>query len=201
MPHAKRAAGLILSHCQHIGSFHGDTSPYEFLRETASLMHTAEHTDLFPERYKEHVAYALEIVGTNDWRTPPSAIASVYLATRFEFYFRMLSAKLKSDGSWISVVLQHEAQKAISDRRLKKTRISSVSLVYKLMKLEQTSLARHCKHMDAILYSSSNSAEIKDIGDRIEWTRHRAGHGEWGDISAEAVFYGLMTALIFFCNQ
>jgi len=38
------------------------------------------------------------------------------------------------------------------------------------------------------------------VGDRIAFGRHAAGHGQWGDISAEAAFYGLMTALIFYAQ-
>ena len=43
-------------------------------------------------------------------------------------------------------------------------------------------------------------ALIADLGDRIEFGRHAVGHGHWGDISAEALFYGLVTALVFY-NQ
>ena len=32
----------------------------------------------------------------------------------------------------------------------------------------------------------------------IAFARHAAGHGRQGDISAEAVFYGLVTAIIFY---
>ena len=44
------------------------------------------------------------------------------------------------------------------------------------------------------------SFEVADIGDRIAFGRHSAGHGLWGDISSEAVFYGLVTAIVFY-NQ
>ena len=198
---AQKAADFIISHCPNIGSFYGDSSPHEFIREAASLIHAAEHTDLFPQRYKEHVVLALEMVGTYEWLTPPSAIASVYLARRFEFYFRILSGVLKRDGTWISTTAEATAKHAMPSIQKKAKRISSVSTAYKLMKLEPTSLANYCRNLDAILYPASNKSKIKDIGDRIAWTRHRAGHGEWGDISSEAVFYGLMTALVFFCNH
>ena len=39
---------------------------------------------------------------------------------------------------------------------------------------------------------------VADIGDRIEFGRHAVGHGHWGDMSGEALFYGLMTSLIFY---
>ena len=41
---------------------------------------------------------------------------------------------------------------------------------------------------------------LTDIGDRIKFGRDAVGHGHWGDISAEALFYGLMTSLVFY-NQ
>jgi type 1 glutamine amidotransferase len=42
--------------------------------------------------------------------------------------------------------------------------------------------------------------EVHNIRDRIEYGRHVGGHGYWGDLSAEAIFYGLMTGIIFY-NQ
>ena len=54
---------------------------------------------LFPQRYKEHVAYALGMVAQHSFTSPPAAIGAVYLATRFEFFFRLLSGKLNGDGT------------------------------------------------------------------------------------------------------
>jgi len=160
---------------------------------------------VFPNRYIEHVAYAVDMVASNDFTSPPAAIASVYLATRFEFYFRILSGRLNGDGTWTSLSAQKGAHAAISDRRLKSNRISSVALAYKIMKLDQSrQIVQHCTSLDKSLYSNPTTVvggiSVRDIGDRIEFGRHAAGHGHWGDISAEALFYGLMTALVFY-NQ
>jgi hypothetical protein len=63
------------------------------------------------------------------------AVASVYLATRFELYFRVLSGRLKSDGTWVSESAQDVSMAMIGDKRLQTKRVSSVSLTYDVMKL------------------------------------------------------------------
>jgi hypothetical protein len=35
-----------------------------------------------------------------------------------------------------------------------------------------------------------------DIGERIALLRHPGAHGMWGDLSSDAVFYGLLTVVI-----
>jgi len=160
---------------------------------------------VFPERYIEHVACAVDMVASNMFLSPPAAIASVYLATRFEFYFRILSGKLNGDGTWISLSAQQAARAALADNRLERNRISSVALAYKLMKFDQSrKIGQACTALDNLLYSTPTKVvgdmTIADIGDRIEFGRHAVGHGHWGDISAEALFYGLMTAVVFY-NQ
>jgi hypothetical protein len=165
-------------------------------------MRAAKPTRIFPDRYIEHVAYALELVGFNGFRTPAAAVASVYLVTRFEFYFRVLSEKLHPDGTWVSQSAQDIAATAIGDPRLKRHRISSVALAYEVMKLGSSKVNPYCVGLDRALYPSPIKAtgnfEIANVGDRIAFGRHAVGHGHWGDISAEAVFYGLMTAIIFY---
>jgi hypothetical protein len=159
------------------------------------------------------VVYAIDMVASSQFTSPPAAIASVYLVTRFDLYFRILSGKLNANGTWISPEAQAAAQAALKDFRLKKKlkneRISDVALAYKIMKIDQSRpLAQHCARIDKILYptpqifygSRKGEEKICDIGDRIAFCRHHAGHGYWGDISSEAEFYGLMTALVFY-NQ
>jgi hypothetical protein len=73
------------------------------------------------------------------------------------------------------------------------------------MKLDQSrSAARVFEKLDKAIQPTPTKAageiEIADIGDRIAFGRHSAGHDYWGDISSEAVFYGLVTAIIFY-NQ
>ena len=70
------------------------------------------------------------------------------------------------------------------------------------MKLNPTGVASRCAALDGVLYLKPTLAAdgtiISYVGDRIEYGRHAVGHGSRGDISAEAVFYGLMTAIVFY---
>jgi hypothetical protein len=189
-----------------MGSYAGDFMPYRFLARVAEEMTAAPHTDLFPNRYKEHVAYALGMVAQHGFLEPPAAIAAVYLATRFEFFFRLLSGKLKGDGTWLSRVFdQPAAVAALGEKGLKGKRVSDVAVTYKLMKLDQSRPAAQVfDALDKAILPAPimavGSFEVADIGDRIAFGRHSAGHGLWGDISSDAVFYGLVTAIIFY-NQ
>jgi len=200
------AAGYISTHCQHMGSYAGDGTPYMFLANFADEMLAAKHTELFPERYKEHVAYAVGMVARHGFLEPPAAIAAVYLATRFEFFFRILSGKLKGDGTWLNKIADQPAAVAALGRKgLQSDRVSDVAVTYKLMKLNQSHpAARVFSALDQAILPSPITAvggfRVADIGDRIAFGRHSAGHGLWGDISSEAVFYGLVTAIIFY-NQ
>jgi hypothetical protein len=197
---AQQAADFIVSHCPHVGAFHGSGEPYGFLQETAEHMRAAKPTLVFPARYIEHVAYAVGTVGSNMFTTPPAAVASVYLATRFEFYFRVLSGKLNGDGTWVSQSAQQAALAMIVDRRLKNPIISNVSLAYEVMRLGTSKILPYCASLDGSLYASGGNSGIKHLGARIAFLRHAGGHGEWGDISSEAVFYGLMTAIVFYAH-
>jgi hypothetical protein len=169
-------------------------------------MTAAPHTDLFPGRYKEHVAYALGMVARHGFLEPPAAIAAVYLATRFEFFFRLLSGKLNGDGTWANkAVDQPVALTALGEKGLRGNRVSDVAVTYKLMKLDQSRpAARVFDALDKAILPAPIMAvgpfKIADIGDRIAFGRHSAGHGLLGDISSEAVFYGLVTAIVFY-NQ
>ncbi len=202
MDKAQQASNFITTSCPRVGAFHGTSEPYLYLKETASQMRASKPSAVFPDRYIEHVAYAVDMVASNTFLSPPAAVASVYLATRFEFYFRILSGKLNGDGTWKSQSAQQAAQAAIVDGRLNRNRVSSVALAYKVMKLNQSTVVQYCEALDRILYTTPLTAvgnfTVADLGDRIEFGRHSAGHGYWGDISAEAVFYGLMTAIIFY---
>jgi hypothetical protein len=206
MTNSDEAAGYIRTHCQYMGSYAGDGSPYRFLARVAEEMAAAPHTDLFPGRYKEHVAYALGMVARHGFLEPPAAIAAVYLATRFEFFFRLLSGKLNGDGTWLNkAVDQPAAVAALGEKGLKGKRVSDVAVTYKLMKLDQSRPAAQVfDALDKAVLPAPIMAvggfEVADIGDRIAFGRHSAGHGLWGDISSEAVFYGLVTAVVFY-NQ
>jgi hypothetical protein len=201
---AKLAADFIVSHCPRLGAFHGDSEPHIFLRETAVQMNSAKPTAAFPDRYLEHVAYALDSIANNMFLSPAAAVASVFLATRFEFYFRILSGKLNGDGTWVSERAKQTAIVSINDTRLNQRKVSSVSLAYQLMRLQQSNISHFCTQLDSVLYSSPTTAvgnfPISHLGDRIEFGRNSVGHGQLADISAEAVFYGLLTALTFYAQ-
>jgi hypothetical protein len=200
---AQQAADFIVSHVRNVGTFIGTGEPYGFLQETALEMQRAKPTPVLPQRYIEHVAYAVQMAGKGWFLSPPAAVASVYLVTRFEFYFRVLSGQLDADGTWTSPSAQASAFAKLGDHRLKKRQISDVSLTYKLMKLGTSKVLPYCEHLDCSLYSSAavkcdGYFDVASVGDRIAFGRHKVAHGGWGDISSEAVFYGLMTAIIFF---
>ena len=188
-----------------MGAFFGTNEVDKFLLCVAHDMETSKSTTLFPGRYKEHVAHALNMVANHTFTDSEAAIASVYLATRFEFHFRILSGKLNADGTWITPQAQSTAKAAINDRRLVSSRVSSVALTYKVMKLDQSQIAAKVfDELDNALFPTARRAgtgnPIADVGDRIEYLRHAAGHGEWGDISADSKFYGLVTTIVFY-NQ
>lgn len=206
MTSSDEAAGYIRTHCQHMGSYAGDGSPYGFLARVAEEMAPAPPTAMFPDRYKEHVAYAVSTVARHGFLEPPAAVAAVYLATRFEFFFRLLSGKLKGDGTWVNKAAdQPSAVAALGKKGLKGNRVSDVAVTYKLMKLDRS--RRAAQVFDALdkailpaPIAAAGGFRVADIGDRIAFGRHSAGHGLWGDISSEAVFYGLVTAIVFY-NQ
>lgn len=184
----------------------GLSTPSTVMRKAAHEMLNAKPSAAFPDRHKEHIAYALSMVASGRFLSPPSAVASVYLATRFEFYFRVLSGRLNADGAWRTPKDKEEMRNLFpAERRLKNDRINSVALAYKIMKTNHSfSLARICDDLDRSLYATRiqkmPTCKTLDMGSRIEYARHRSAHGHWGDISAEAEFYGLLTALVFY-NQ
>lgn len=191
----------ITNCCPHIGAFSATSDVYCFLKRVALDISSSKGSVVFPSRYFEHVAYAVDMIASNDVMSPPAAIASVYLNTRFEFYFRILSGKLNAEGKWTSPEAKNIAKDALKMEKLG-NQISNVAQAYKIMKIDQSlSLSKHCTELDNVLYSSPGTvSEIKDIGDRIKWCRDRVAHGHWGDISSEGIFYGLLTALVFY-NQ
>jgi hypothetical protein len=165
---AQQAADFIVSHCPHVGSFQGSGEPYGFLRETAEQMRGTKSSPVFPDRYIQHVAYAMGMVASNGFLSPPAAVASVYLATRFEFYFRVLSGRLNGDGTWVSPSAQQAALTRFTDPRLNKPRVSSVSLAYEIMRLGISNVVPYCASLDRTLYASPTIASGK-LQDRTRW--------------------------------
>jgi len=208
MNRTEQAIDFITKCCPHLGAFHGTSVVNDYLTQTASEMKVSRPSTVFLARYIEHVACAVDMVASNSFTSPPAAIASAYLVTRFEFYFRILSGKLNGDGTWISAHTREAAQAAITadlKKKLNKKQISSVALAYKIMKLDSSlKIVQTCTLLDNSLYPSPvpmhGGKFLADIGDRIEFGRHAVGHGHWGDISSEGLFYGLMTAVVFYAQ-
>jgi hypothetical protein len=146
------------------------------------------------------------MVARHGFLDPPAAVAAVYLATRFEFFFRLLSGKLDKHGKWLNRAVDQPAVMALLGRKgLDRHRVDNVAVTYKLMKLNRSRRAAQVfDDLDKAILPAPVRAvddfEVADIGDRIAFGRHSAGHGLWGDISSDAVFYGLVTAIIFY-NQ
>jgi len=88
----EEAIKYLTTCCRNIGAFSGTGAPYAFLKNLASQIQQSKPSKVFPDRYKEHVAYAVDMVASNQFLSPPAAIASLYLATRFEFYFESFQA-------------------------------------------------------------------------------------------------------------
>jgi hypothetical protein len=203
----QQAMDFIATCCPSIGAFQGGPEPFIFLRDTASEMLASQSTEVFPQRHLEHIAYAVGMVSSNGFLSSPAAIAAVYLVTRFETYFRVLSGKLDREGSWLSSADQKATFCAIGDNRIVKKRISNVALAYKIMMLGNAKIVPYFSALDARLYPNTqpqmprSGQIVADLGDRIEYMRHSAGHGSWGDLSAEANFYGLLTAAIFYAQK
>lgn len=201
----QQASDLIVSCCSHVSAFQGSGEAHQLLMETAADMRQYRPSSVFPQRYIEHVAYALDAVARFGFLSPQAAVASVYLATRFEFYFRILSGKLTREGTWVSELARQQAISAIVDTRLKHHRVSSVALAYRIMRLGTGRVSTQCQALDEALYPTpvqlGNGFVVSNLGDRTEFGRNEAGHGVRGDISAEAVFYGLMTAIIFYGHE
>ena len=94
---SQTAIHYITTCCRGIGGFSGSTDVHMFLKQVASEMRASQSSMVFPSCYIEHVAYAIDMVGSNQFTSPLAAIASVYLVTRFEFYFCVMSGKLNAD--------------------------------------------------------------------------------------------------------
>ena len=213
-------AERILCHCcPNMGSLHGigdiiASDAYEYIAKTTEKMHNAQPSPFFERRYKEHVTYAMRLLveaayednfpqSMGMFLAPKAAVASAFLLTRFEFYFRIHSRKLQRDGTWKSDRARATAERHLDSKRLRqyKSRVTSVSLAYEICRLRRTPLMSALGRIDRYLYKTAHSIggnkRIWHLGDRIQWARNRISHAEWADMSGEAVFYGLLTAILF----
>jgi hypothetical protein len=200
------AVHYVTNHCRFMGSYAGDFSPFRFLGRVAKEMAAARPTAVFPVGHKEHVAYALGVIAGNHPTTPPTVLATVYLVTQLEFCFRLLSGKLKADGEWVDAAAKDAAKAGLPGvKGLNGDRVSRVETTYKVMKLDQSRPAAQVfdsldKALFAVPIRAITDRVIADVGDRIGFIRNIACHGHWGDVSAEGVFCGLVTTIVFY-NQ
>lgn len=194
----------IVRCCPRIGAFFGTSDVNRFIHQTAVDLAAAPPTPLFPDRYGEHAAYALEQVAMNMFTSSPAALAAEYLLMRFEFYFRLLSGKLTEGGEWLNPADADAILRAIGANPRRDRRLSNVARTYKVMKLNVGHPAADAfARLDRELHPDpvdTALGSIGDVGDRIACARHPCGHGPLGDMSSEAIFYGLLTSIIFY-NQ
>ena len=61
----------ITSCCPRLGAFSGSGEVFFFLKDIADQMKKGEPSVLFPERYKDHVAFSFRLVGSYDFLSPP----------------------------------------------------------------------------------------------------------------------------------
>lgn len=208
MSETDEAVHYVSHHCTHIGSF-SNLPPFstignvfEFLTKVGKTIGESPDTSAFPGRTREHVAYAVSSIanfGFWSFLSPPCVLASTYLLTRLEFYFRILSGSLNPDGTWVGKTIPTSVLSAYPTLKGKK-RINNVSDTYNIMKLNTSHKAAIAFDQLDNALSGHWSANISNVGERIEYVRHSIAHGEWGDPSSEAVFYCLVTAIVFY-NQ
>ncbi|MCQ3930811.1 MAG: hypothetical protein DPW16_10165 [Chloroflexi bacterium] len=200
MTKTQEAIRFIVSYCPHISSFdnYNDVgNVFAFLKQVALDIDESPETPVFQGRTKEHVAYAVDTVACWDFLSSPSVMAASYLVTRFEFYFRVLSGVLNEDGTWIGGRPPLSISSVI---QVRKGRVSNVDISYKIMKLNTSTKVTTAFNQLDISLSPYWSPKIKDIGERIARMRLPTAHGALGDPSSEAIFYGLVTAIVFY-NQ
>ena len=92
---------LILKCCARPGmsAINSRASPYQIIEEVLHEMEASTPSEPFPELYVEFVAHSIKMtIHAKSFLDADPAVASVYLATRFENYFRHLSGKLGGRG-------------------------------------------------------------------------------------------------------
>jgi hypothetical protein len=157
--------------------------------------------DIFLGRQKEPLALAMKEAVLRGFDRPQKAIASLYLATQFEFYFRILSGMLNFDGTWKSSSDYAKAKSFLGDDGVRKWGTSSVEVAYRLTILNNADpRAALLDGLDKAIRARFQSTLYDNFGGRIACVRNRGAHGEWGDVSAEGVFYATLTAILYFAS-
>ncbi len=126
----------LVACCPVAGAYSLPDGFLNLISDCADTMAAKPDKDIFLGRQKGPVALAMKEAVTLEFEHPRKAIASLYLATQFEFYFRLLSGLLNPDGSWKSPADQQKAKLLLpQESRLSQRSISNVEVVYKLMVL------------------------------------------------------------------
>jgi hypothetical protein len=87
------------------------------------------------------------------------------------------------------------------ERRLNYRSISNLELAYKLMVRNNADpRAIVLDELDKAIRSRFQSQLYDNLGGRIKYVRDGGAHGQWGDVSAEGVFYATLTAILYFAS-
>lgn len=196
---------LLLESCSRIGAGSTNGDLLRFLTCFAEELDAAPFEGPFGLRFKEHIAYAVGMVAQSRPTDSPSAIASVFLVTRLEILFRILSGVLNSDGTWIDSTTQAMVTSRLKDNRIKSKRINNVVLAYKILMLNKSSSIVVALHEidinippSTVTGSDGSLETLSDIGERIGYMRQPVAHGFFNDASSEGWFYALVIAVIYF---
>jgi hypothetical protein len=84
---------------------------------------------------------------------------------------------------------------------LNRKSVYDVELAYQLMVPKNGDpRAALLKSLDTAIRSRFQSTLYENLGGRIKFVRNRGAHGEWGDVSAEGVFYAILTAILYLAS-
>jgi len=192
----------LVACCSKAGAFSLPDGLINLVSDAADLMTSTPDKDIFLGRQKPPVALAMKEAVTPELDRPQRAIAALFLATQFEFYFRILSGMLNFDGSCKTTADRAKAEFFLpDDDRVRRRGTSSVEVAYNLTVLNNADpRAALLEGLDRALRSRLQSTLYDDFGGRIAYVRNRGVHGEWGDVSAEGVFYATLTAILYFAS-
>src|ERR1700692_4790863 len=117
----------LVACCSKAGAFSLPDGLINLVTDAADLMTSTPDKDIFLGRQKPPVALAMKEAVTPELDRPQRAIAALFLATQFEFYFRILSGMLNFDGSWKTIGDRAKAESFLpDDDRVRRRGTSSV---------------------------------------------------------------------------
>lgn len=206
---AEAAADFIVTCCPAAGAGSYTTEVFHFLEALSDVMRRGPESPLFGGRHREHVAFAIALTAQYRSLAPPAAIASVFLAMRFELYFRMLSGVLNDDGTWRDGSARDHAAALLNEPRLKRGRLADVALEYRVMLMNKSQPAvQIIKRLEQRLQPYYPPAQGKgsefyysDLGSRIKCMRDPSAHGFYADLSSEGAFYSLLIGILFYATS